>query len=578
MRRGGPFSSGECAPGWTAVPGQLNLGSAGNLTLTPDIAFSDTHTYASAGTYFATVTVTDQSGATVTQTVVETVTDPAPTINSITPVSALIGSSPTVTITGSGFVPGSTVEWDSTPLTTTDVPATVLTAAQGPSLTAQVPSTDTANATAGEITVVNAAPGGGTSNPQPFYVVPAQSSIAGAALATSTSATGSATASVGGNGAGTAGSLNAAASGAGTVALAQYSADPEATTPPTAANAFFNVSVPLSSSFTSVQVTDCDLGGGSVVYYYDDPTATQWAEVPGQSYNASTGCVTFTLSTSSTPNLTQLSGIVFGVQDVPPSLTLPGDQSVTYHGALSLSVSASDPQPNPLTLSAAGLPVGLTFTDNGNGTGTVTGTVTGAPGAYPVTLTAGDGVVSTTSPPMTITVTKAGTTLTYSGVSRIANDRPATLSAVLEEDGGSPPSPDGQTVTLTLGRASGAQSCQGQATSDGWVSCQIALVNQPLGNPAVSATFGGDSYYTASSGSSQALVFSYLPAGGGFAVGDQEVDSATPHDAHLVGQQVGQVEPAFGRGGAGELPGLRPNVPQRAHHRHRPGLRRDLDR
>ena len=180
---------------------------------------------------------------------------------------------------------------------------------------------------------------------------------------------------------------------------------------------------------------------------------------------------------------------------------------------------------------------------------------------------------------MTITVTKAGTTLTYSGASLIANNRPATLSAVLEEDGGSPPVPDGQTVTLTLGSGSSAQSCQGQTTSDGWVSCQVATVNQPLGNQPVSATFDGDSYYAASSDNSQqALVFSYLPAGGGFALGDQAVHSATPTTTLTwSGQQVGQVEPALGRGGAGQLPGLRPDVPQRAHHRHRPGLRRDLD-
>ena len=285
--------------------------------------------------------------------------------------------------------------------------------------------------------------------------------------------------------------------------------------------------VPPGSSLTSVEVTDCNLAGGSVVYYYD-PTADQWTVVPGQTYNAGTGCVTFTLGTTSTPSLTQLSGVIFGVQDVPPSLTLPGDQSVPYHGALSLSLSASDAQPNPLTLSATGLPAGLTFTDNANGTGTVTGLVTAAPGTYPVTIMAGDGV-STTSQPMTINVTKAGTTLTYTGASLIATNRPATLSADLEEVGGSAPVPDGQTVTLTLGSGSGAQSCQGQTTSDGWVSCQVATVDQPLGHQPVAASFNGDSYYTASSDNSQqALVFSYLPGGGGFALGGQAVSNATP--------------------------------------------------
>ena len=61
------------------------------------------------------------------------------------------------------------------------------------------------------------------------------------------------------------------------------------------------------------------------------------------------------------------------------------------------------------------------------------------------------------------------------------------------------------------------------------MSCQIAIVNQPLGNEPVSATFDGDSYYGSSSDTRQhALVFSYLPAGGGFALGDQAVKTATP--------------------------------------------------
>ena len=426
--------SGECSTGVVAIPNQIDLKSAGSLTLAPDasnteVALSDTHTYASAGTYYATVTLTDQAGATASRTVVETVTNPAPTMNSLTPTSTLIGSSPIVTIHGSGFVPGSTVDWDGTPLTTTYVSPT--------SVTAQLPGTDTANATTGIITVVNAGPGGGTTSSQAFYVLPAQTSVAAGSLATSTSVNGTAAATVGGSGPGTEGNLSAAASGVGTVAVAQYTANPEPTSPPTAVDPYFDVSVPAASSFTSVQVTDCHLAGGSVVYYYDD-TTNQWAEVSGQSYDGSTGCVTFTLGTASTSSLAQLS-TVFGVQDVPPSLTVPVDQTVAYHGALSLPVSASDAQPNPLTLSAAGLPAGLTFTDNGNGTGTVTGTVTAVPGTYPATFTASDGQVSTTSQPLTITVTTAGTTLAYSGASLTANNRPATLSAVLEEDGAARP-------------------------------------------------------------------------------------------------------------------------------------------
>ena len=449
----------------------------------------------------------------------ETVYNPVPVTTGLAPTSTPIGSSPTVTVSGRNFNSESIVQWNGTPITTTYVSPT--------QLTAQVPAADTASATVGTVTVANPPPIGGTSVPRVLYVVPPQSTVAASTLATSTLASGSATASVGGSGTGTAGSLSAAAGGAGTVAVAQYSVDPVSTTPPTAANAYFDVFVPSGSSFTSVEVTDCNLAGGSVVYYYD-PATSQWAEVAGQSYNADTGCVTFTLGNSSTPSLTELSGTMFGVEDVPPSLTLPGSESVPYDDALSIQVSASDTQPSDvLALSASGLPAGLTFTDNGNDTGTVTGTVTAAPGNYTVTFTAGDGV-SSASQQMTITVTKEDTALTYTGASLIADDRPAALSAVLKEDGTSPPSPDGQTVTLTLGSGRGAQSCQGQTEADGTVSCQIAMVKQPLGDAPVSATFNGDSYYLGSSDTSQQrLVFSYLPGGGGFAIGDKATGGAT---------------------------------------------------
>jgi hypothetical protein len=130
---------------------------------------------------------------------------------------AAIGSSPIVTVTGSGFVPSSTVQWNGTPLATTYVtPCQV---------SAQVPAADTASATVGALTVVNAAPGGGTSTPQVLYITP-QGTLAGAAFATS--ANGSAAAVVGGHSnligggglPGTPGALSATASGAGILGLA----------------------------------------------------------------------------------------------------------------------------------------------------------------------------------------------------------------------------------------------------------------------------------------------------------------------------------------------------------------------
>ncbi len=90
---------GNCNPG-SAVPGVIyGLFNPTPLMLTAgsgntNIALSDSHTYASAGTYYATVTVTDQSGATVSRTATETVTDPVPTTSGLSQTSTPVGSSP----------------------------------------------------------------------------------------------------------------------------------------------------------------------------------------------------------------------------------------------------------------------------------------------------------------------------------------------------------------------------------------------------------------------------------------------------------------------------------------------------
>ena len=60
------------------------------------------------------------------------------------------------------------------------------------------------------------------------------------------------------------------------------------------------------------------------------------------------------------------------------------------------------------------------------------------------------------------------------------------------------------------------------------MSCQVATVNQPLGNQPVSATFDGDSYYAASSDNSQHVLVSATCRAGAAALGDQAVQSARP--------------------------------------------------
>ena len=84
--------------------------------------------------------------------------NPVPTITSITPNTAVVGSTPTVTVTGTGFTVASVVNVDGAPIPSTFVSATQLTGA--------VP----AGAPAGvySVTVFNPTPGGGTSNAVTF--------------------------------------------------------------------------------------------------------------------------------------------------------------------------------------------------------------------------------------------------------------------------------------------------------------------------------------------------------------------------------------------------------------------------
>ena len=92
-----------------------------------------------------------------------TASNPLPTLISISPSQVLAGSGGfALAVTGSGFLPSSTVLWNGNALSTTYNSAT--------SLTAQIPTGLVANAGASNITVANPAPGGGTSNALPLQV------------------------------------------------------------------------------------------------------------------------------------------------------------------------------------------------------------------------------------------------------------------------------------------------------------------------------------------------------------------------------------------------------------------------
>jgi hypothetical protein len=92
--------------------------------------------------------------------------NPAPSASSLAPASASVGAPAlTLTVSGSNFVATSVVDWNGTALATTYASAS--------RLAAVVPAADLAAAETASITVVNPAPGGGTSTVLPFSVAAA---------------------------------------------------------------------------------------------------------------------------------------------------------------------------------------------------------------------------------------------------------------------------------------------------------------------------------------------------------------------------------------------------------------------
>ena len=112
------------------------------------------------GAQTATLSINDGVG---TQTVQLVIANPAPKITSLVPGSALAGSAGfPLTVNGTGFINASVVDWAGSPRATTFVSAT--------EITATINAADIAKGGTFKVTVINPAPGGGTSAASNFVV------------------------------------------------------------------------------------------------------------------------------------------------------------------------------------------------------------------------------------------------------------------------------------------------------------------------------------------------------------------------------------------------------------------------
>jgi uncharacterized repeat protein (TIGR01451 family) len=107
--------------------------------------------------------------------------------------------------------------------------------------------------------------------------------------------------------------------GFGSFTLAQYSGDPVAAPSFSSAGEYLDVQVASGSSFSSLTIEDCNLNGGTSLQWWN---GSAWEAVSPESYSAGPPvCVTATLSSTSTPTISDLTGTVFGVALAASSTT-----------------------------------------------------------------------------------------------------------------------------------------------------------------------------------------------------------------------------------------------------------------
>jgi hypothetical protein len=171
----GPIITGTSVGG--AVPDGLSLApSSGAISGTPT----------GGGTWYFEAAVTDATGASAVNGFMSIQIDPTappgnpvPFLNQPLVPTAVSPGSPgfTLSVSGTGFVSGATIDFNRAPLTTTFV--------DKEHLSAMVPATDVASAGTAAVTVVNPSPGGGSSSVVYFQVAAPESTVTFARLASS---------------------------------------------------------------------------------------------------------------------------------------------------------------------------------------------------------------------------------------------------------------------------------------------------------------------------------------------------------------------------------------------------------
>jgi hypothetical protein len=354
--------------------------------------------------YTVTISATN-SGGTGTATLTLTINNPVPTTTSISPASTTAGSAQfTLTVNGTKFVSTSTVNWNGSALATTFVSSI--------QLTAIVPAANVAAVGTASVTVVNPAPGGGTSNAQTFTINPPAPVITSPTTATgqvgvafsytitaSNSPTSyNATGLPSGLTVNTSTGLISGTPAVGTDAGSPYSVTISATNAGGTGSATLTLTIkPAPPVITSALTATGQVG---VAFSYtitatNSPTSYNATGLPtGLSVNTSTGVISGTPATgtdagspySVTISATNAGGtgsatLTLTINPATPVIQPPFTATGQVGVAFSYQITATN---NPTSYGATGLPAGLTVNTS---TGLISGTPTTA-GTYTVTIKA----------------------------------------------------------------------------------------------------------------------------------------------------------------------------------------------
>ena len=198
----------------------------------------------------------------------------------------------------------------------------------------------------------------------------------------------------------------------------------------------------------------------------------------------------------------------------PPANTAPelgaiGNKSLAWGNLLTFTATATDADLPPQTLTFsldAGAPAGASIVET---TGVFTWTPTNAQiGTYNITVRVTDNGTPTMSDFETISVTvnKRATQLVYGGSTDGQYSDKATLSATLTDNGGGTLQGNAissKTVNFTLG----TQGPTGAATNGSGVASLDLTLTQPAGSYTVTSSFVEDAHYLASSDSDPFTIY-----------------------------------------------------------------------